>query len=213
MLGCVFVLVFVCLHSRRGPSTREIAGVLVALVATVMIATQGDLTMLVLPIGGLVWGIISALTSAAYILIPRQTGLMDRFGAIPTVGMGMTLSILFAVPAYAIQGGSDAAFIQVLGALGLFEWVVFAVGLVLLGTIVGFVAFLYGTSIVGPVRGALLGAIEPVSATVLSAVFLGTAFTGFDIAGMLLMCVMVFLISGKERRPIERKAKTSDGLE
>lgn len=65
------------------------------------------------------------------------------------------------------------------------------------GTIVGFVAYLYGTSLVGPVRGALLGAIEPVSATIMSAFFLGTLFTEFDIADMLIMCVMVFLISGK----------------
>lgn len=204
MLGCVFVLAFVCLYSRRLPIGREIAGILVALAATVMIATQGDLRALVLPLGGLIWGLVSAVTSAAYILIPRQTGLMDRFGAIPTVGMGMTLSILFAIPAYAIQGGSGAAFVEVMCAVSPFEWAVFIVGLVILGTIVGFVAFLYGTSIVGPVRGALLGAIEPVSATVLSAIFLGTAFTGFDIAGMLLMCLMVFLISGKERKPLER---------
>ena len=109
----------------------------------------------------------------------------------------MVFAPLFAVPTYLFQGGDGVAIIQALTTLSTFDWTIFVFGLVLLGTIVGFVAYLYGTSLVGPVRGALLGAIEPVSATIMSAFFLGTLFTEFDIAGMLIMCVMGFLISGK----------------
>lgn len=197
MLECVFVLAFVCLYQQRFPSAREIAGLCFALLATLLIATQGDLTTLALPADGLMWGLLSAFAAAAYILIPKQSGLFETYGAIPVVGIGMVLAPLFAVPTYFFQGGDGIAIIQALTTLSIFDWTIFVFGLVLLGTIVGFVAYLYGTSLVGPVRGALLGAIEPVSATIMSAFFLGTLFTEFDIAGMLIMCVMVFLISGK----------------
>lgn len=198
MLECVFVLAFVCLYQRRFPSLRELIGLGLAFLATLMIATQGDLTTLSLPADGLMWGLLSALAAAAYILIPKQSGLFETYGAIPVVGVGMVLAPLFATSVYLVQGGDGVAIAHALQILSVFDWLIFVVGLVILGTIVGFVAYLYGTSVVGPVRGALLGAIEPVSATVMSALFLGTFFSGFDIAGMLIMCLMVFLMSGKE---------------
>lgn len=195
MLECVFALVFVCCQKRRLPHTREIVAVVLAAIATLLIATRGNPGSLSMPLDGLVWGLLAALASAAYILVPRQSGLFERFGAVPVVGVAMVLSILLATPAYLLQGGEILAVHRTLASLTLFDWGIFLFGLVILGTIVGFVAYLYGTSVVGPVRGALLGAIEPVSATVMAALFLGTVFTGYDIAGMIVMCLMVFLLS------------------
>lgn len=195
MLECAFVLIFICGTARRLPKIREVAGLILALFGTLLIATQGNLGSLSLPLSGLIWGLLTAVASAAYILIPKQSHLFDQFGAVPVIGAGMVLSLLFAIPVYSFQGGTIDAAVQMLSSLSVFDWATFLFGLVLLGTIAGYVAYLYGTSIVGPVRGALLGAIEPVSATVMSALFLGTVFTGFDIAGMIIMCLMVVLLS------------------
>ncbi len=49
--------------------------------------------------------------------------------------------------------------------------------------------------IVGGVAGGLLGAIEPVSATLFSALWLGTLFTGADWAGLVLMVVTIAIVS------------------
>jgi len=109
--------------------------------------------------------------------------------------MGMFLGTLFAVPTYLIQGNSLGGAAAVLGGFGPLEWGIFIVALVLVGTIGGYGFYLHGVSVVGPVKGALLGAIEPVSATAIAALWLGTAFTGFDLAGMVLMCVMVAFVT------------------
>ena len=50
----------------------------------------------------------------------------------------------------------------------------------------------------GSVKGSLLGAIEPVSATAFSALWLGTAFSGADWAGFVLMIAMIFLVTGEK---------------
>ena len=66
---------------------------------------------------------------------------------------------------------------------------------VVVGTCAAYGLFLRGISIVGPVRGNMLGAAEPVSATVISALWLGTAFSWADWAGLVLMVVTILLIA------------------
>lgn len=195
MLGAVFVMLFVCVTAWKLPRPKEFIGLLLAIAATVLIATQGDVTTLSLPLDGLLWGIGAGLTTAVYILVPKRTGLFDRFGSIPTVGMGMLLGTVFALPGYLLQGGSLAETAAVLGTFGPYEWIVMLGGLVVVGTIGGYTLYLHGVSIVGSVKGSLLEVIEPISATIIAAIWLGTAFTGFDIAGMVLMCVMLVFVS------------------
>lgn len=195
MLGSVFVMLYVCIDSRKLPKPKELCGLLLAVGASMLIATQGDVRTLNMPPDGLMWGIATGLTTAVYIVVPKKSGLFERFGSIPTVGMGMLLSSVFAIPVYALQGIGAAETTSILGAFGPFEWYVFIFGLIVVGTMCGYGFYLYGVSIVGSVRGSLIGAIEPVSATVIAALWLGTAFTGWDIAGLVAMCVMLLLIS------------------
>ena len=44
------------------------------------------------------------------------------------------------------------------------------------------------------------------SATVICAVWLGTVFTGYDIAGLIMMIVMIVLVSGKESEKDQGKS-------
>ena len=71
---------------------------------------------------------------------------------------------------------------------------------VLVGTFGAYGLFLHGISIVGPVAGNMLGAAEPVSATAISALWLGTAFSWADWAGLVLMVATIFLIALQTRK-------------
>ena len=73
--------------------------------------------------------------------------------------------------------------------------------IIVVGTFAAFALYLHGVSIVGSVKGSLLGAIEPVSATAFSALWLGTAFSGADWAGFVLMIAMIFLVTGEKPQP------------
>ena len=88
--------------------------------------------------------------------------------------------------------------------------------IIVVGTFAAFALYLHGVSIVGSVKGSLLGAIEPVSATAFSALWLGTAFSGADWVGFVLMIAMIFLVTGEKpqsRREAEASGEVLEGSE
>lgn len=204
MLGAAFVMLYVCLRERHLPHLREFTGLVIAIIASVFIATKGNLGQLSIDPLGLFAGIMAGLATAFYIVVPKQFGLFEKFGSVPVVGVGMFLGTVFAIPVYLAQGGTVPSAVSMLSVFGPFEWGVFFVGVVLAGTVAGYGFYLHGVSIVGSVRGSLLEAIEPVSATIVAALWLKTAFTGYDIAGLILMCIMVALVSDTEEEKGEQ---------
>ena len=191
--GIAFVMLATCLFMRRLPRVREIVGLVAAVAATWLIATQGDPSALSLPLVGLIWGIANGLSVAFYIMYPKK--LFARWGSFAVTGLGMLAGGVVATAVYfggAAFGQSLA--LPALDAAGLFVFAAFIV----IGTFAAFALYLHGVSIVGSVKGSLLGAIEPVSATAFSALWLGTAFSGADWAGFVLMIAMVFLVTTED---------------
>ena len=64
-----------------------------------------------------------------------------------------------------------------------------------MGTFLSFWLYLRGVSLVGSITGSLLGAVEPASAMLFSALLLGTVFTGADWIGLILMVGMLVLVT------------------
>lgn len=195
MLGTVFVMVFTCIMARKAPRAGELAGLALAMAATVIIATQGDLGTITLPAAGLIWGVLNALAVAAYVMIPREGGLFARFGSFAATGVGMLVTCVCSNIAYAVQVAAGQGAPEAVASMDAFGWAVLVLGLAALGTFVSFGLYLRGVSAVGSVTGSLLGAIEPVSASACAWLFLGTAFSGWDWAGLVLMLGMLVLVT------------------
>ena len=196
-LNVAFIVVATAIIRRALPRRFEVAGMCTALIATVLIATKGDLGVLVIPLPGLIWGIISAGTVAVYTMYPRR--LFDQFGSLPVTGVGMLIAGVFSAVLFASGGlwGMPPE-VPALDAYGL----AVLAGTVFLGSAAAFGLFLYGVSIVGSVKGSQLGAIEPVSATLFSWLWLGTSFTWADWLGLALMVTTVFLVSLQRREEV-----------
>ena len=92
--------------------------------------------------------------------------------------------------AYAIQLAMGAGAPEAVAGMDAFGWLVLIGGLAFLGTFVSFGLYLRGVAFVGSI-----------SASVCACVFLGTAFSGFDWAGLVLMLIMLALVTlgGKPR--------------
>ena len=67
--------------------------------------------------------------------------------------------------------------------------------IVVLGTIVAFSLIMQGIQDVGPVKASMLAATEPLSATVFSALWLGTAFSWTDLIGFACIISTIFLLA------------------
>ncbi len=189
-LNTVFILAATCLMMRRAPRAMELGGLALALVATWLIATKGNLTALMIPPAGLAWGLINAASCTFYIMYPKH--LFARWGSLPVTGIGMLIGGIAAVAIWGLGGLWGAA--PVVPELGL-DGVLVLAAIVVVGTLAAFGLYLHGVSIVGSVKGGLLGTTEPASAMVFAALWLGTMFTWADWIGLVLMMAMIFLVT------------------
>lgn len=192
-LNVPMVLALACLLERRIPRRLEVAALVCAALATFLIATGGDPSTLQLPLLGLLLGVATAAASVFYTSYPKP--LFERWGSFATTGLGMavagTSGLLFWVLTRGLQQGFPALGLDCWGVLGIAS---------LVGTFGAYGLFLHGISIVGPVRGNMLGTAEPVSATVITALALGTAFSWADWAGLVLMVATIMLVALQSSR-------------
>lgn len=183
-LGLVLLTALVCVMGRRLPRKREVAGVALALAGTVLIATKGDFGQLAIPPEALVWGFLLACGFVCYTLLPEK--LLAKWGSIVVTGLGMLVAGIVACVAVRPWEAQIEVSWGMLAALA---------AMVVLGTFLAYLFYLQGVKEAGALRAGLVGCIEPVAATVFSAVWLGTAVTWADVAGMALIIGMVVLVS------------------
>ena len=210
----VFVMLITCARERRLPRVADFVGLMCAMAAATLIATQGDWGVIVLPVAGLAWGIANALSETLYIMAPQR--LYDRWDRPTIIACGMVISgivavlvwligevvvSLLAAPSAALGAagsiladlfGTASSLIPDMDATG---WLALIGGVGVLGTFVAFGLFLYGVSLVGSVKGSLLGVAEPAGAMVIAALWLHTPFSAWDWIGLVLMAVMIALVS------------------
>lgn len=191
-LSIVMVLAVTCVAAPRLPRRLESIALACALAATFLIATHGNPSELYLPLMGLVFGLATAAAATFYTMYPKS--MFDRWGSFAVTGLGMLAGGITGTVVCA-GSGTLARGLPALDATGA---IVLAVA-VLVGTFGAYGLFLHGVSLVGPVAGAMLGAAEPVSATVISALWLGTAFSWADWAGLILMVATIVLIALQAR--------------
>lgn len=188
-LNVVFVMAWLCVNTRRLPRPRELAGVVLAIAGVVVIATQGDITVLNVPALGLVWGIASALATAFYNLLPQRP--LERYGTCVVNGYGMLIgciacSALMRPWEYGVS----------LPPMG---WLVFA-DLVGVGTIAAYFLYIQGVKDAGPMRASLLACSEPVAGTFIAAIWTGSTVTIWDMVGLVLIIAMVCLVTQRESK-------------
>lgn len=201
-LNIVLIMLATCIIVRRAPRAPELAGLVLALAATFLIATQGDFGQLNMPPMGLFWGLASAVAAAAYSMLGAP--LYPKWGSFTVVGMAMivggaaaacTWGLAFAFPGMdAVASGGNPYGSALIPAFDAWGWLVLAT-VTVVGTFAAFFLFLNGIAAVGAVQGSQLGAIEPVSATVCSAVLTGTVFSAFDLVGLVLMVGTILLVA------------------
>lgn len=199
-LNTVFILAITCVMMRRGPRAMEVGGLFLALAATWLIATQGSFEALVIPAAGLAWGLINALSCTFYIMYPKK--LFAKWGSLPVTGVGMFIGGIAAVAIWLAGGLWGAP--PLVPQLGL-DGILVLAGIVVVGTLAAFGLYLHGVSIVGSVKGGLLGTTEPASAMIFAALWLGTMFTWADWLGLVLMVAMIFLVTLSGSKEAEDK--------
>ena len=181
-LQLVIIMGYTCITDRRKPRMREVIGVGLALGGTFLIATGGDPTSLSISPLGLVAGLMCAVSAACMAVIPAK--ILPEYGSPIVTGSAMlTAGIITCtiVQPWAHMPALDAAGVE---ALAVF---------VVVGSFLAYMLYMQGVKDIGSVRASLIGTVEPVSATITSAVMLGTVFLPTDLIGFVMIIVMMFL--------------------
>ena len=168
----VFVLIYVMIRERRRPRGTELGVLALVVTGSFLIATHGDVHALAVHPLALLFGLISALMCALYITLP--SGLIKRYGTFETVGWGLFIGGIVIAPFCRLWNFPTYWDASLLAGM---------VFIILPGAAFAFALFLYGTSIVGPVRGGVYNLFEPVMALIASVLWLGQSFHPAEIAG------------------------------
>ncbi|MER0123130.1 DMT family transporter [Streptococcus sp. ZJ93] len=183
----ILVLVYVCVKQGQKPTMIEILAIVLAIGGTFLIATHGQINTLALTPQGLFWGLFSAVTYALYIILP--TTIIKQYGSLVVIGVSMVLGSLEMAVLFQPWQHSMPFTGEIFWGL---------VGIVGVGTVFAYTAFLKGVSMVGQVNGSLLASIEPLASVFFAVWLLNETFYTSDMIGMVLILVAVLLISVKD---------------
>ena len=183
----VGILIYSCIKDKVAPTLGEIVSIILAIGGTFLIATHGQLDQLSITPSGLFWGLFSAWTYALYIILP--IALIKKWGSSLVIGVGMVIAGLVALPFTGVLQTTIPTSLDFLLAFA---------GIILIGTVFAYTAFLKGASLIGPVKSSLLASIEPISAVFFAFLIMNEQFYPIDFVGMAMILFAVTLISLKD---------------
>ncbi|WP_302227234.1 DMT family transporter [Veillonella magna] len=187
-LAPAMIIIYMSVVHRVKPSWGEGISVLLATIGTALIALHGDFSKLNINEAVLFWGLLSAVAVAIYSVQPVQ--ILRTYGTGPVVGLAMMAGGILAYgvwPLHEVPGTWD---MWTFGAL---------FGIVILGTVVSFNAYLEGVRRIGAVRGSVLSSIEPISAALLGWLVLGNTFVTSDMIGFVMILSTIFILANEKK--------------
>ncbi len=186
-LSPALILVFLCIKNKKPPVFREAVAIVLAIGGTFIIATGSDIGSLSISSAALIWGLLSAVFLVCYSLIPVP--LLEVADTSCVLGLGMTAGGLMLLPIFRPWENMPQINFSFIGALA---------GIIIIGTVLAYSFYLKGIHLIGATKASIISSVEPVAATVISAVWLGTDFSFADIVGFAMIISTVFIISIKK---------------
>lgn len=183
-LNPAFLIVYFAIIHKIMPKKSELVAVLCSLVGIFLVATHGNLSELVISPIGIFWGLLLALATCCYGVLPVP--LLKKYPSEVVCGWGMiiggTVLSIITRPWYIPEQ---------------FDMVVVAgfLSIVLFTTIFPFCFYMASLKRISSVYAGLLSAVEPVAATVVAAIFLGTKFQAIDVVGFALVLSTMFILN------------------
>lgn len=183
-LNPAMLLIYFAVIYRVMPKKKEIIAVLFSITGIFLVATHGNLHSLSISPRGIIFGLLLAVSTCFYGVLPSP--LLKKYPAEIICAWSMLIGggVLF----FLFRPWKMAVEIDL-------EIVVAFLGIVIPGTILPFCFYLAAVKYAGSVYAGLLSSVEPVAATIVAAVCLGTAFPPIDILGFAMVLATLFILS------------------
>lgn len=180
----VMIILYLAFFKKVRPKAKETLAVLLALGGIFLLSTNGNLHTLVITPKGLFMGLLCAVFTCFYSILPGR--LMEKYDEVIVCGWFMFIGGIALAIWKQPWGAGAGADLEV--------WGLFAV-LVFFGTVIPFISSLKAIMLSGPMYANVLASIEPVIASVLTFIFLGTTFGGFELLGFCFIILTIIILS------------------
>jgi drug/metabolite transporter (DMT)-like permease len=189
-LAPVYIVLYAMAAQKHRPSKEVMLAIVLALLGTFLLITNGSTGELKVPLISVVWGILSGVALAFYTLASAQ--MLKKWHSIIVVGWGMVI------------GGGGMCFVFPPFPLPAIRWDVetwlLILFVIVFGTLFAFLLFVESIRYLSPTESSLLSSVEPLSAVIASIVFLHVPFGLFQAIGAACIMVTVLLLSPKKER-------------
>lgn len=194
-LAPIFVILYLSFILKKVPPKAQIVGMIGTLVGLFFLLTNGSFSSIEVSGVTLIWGVALGFTYAFYTLYPAR--LQQEWGVLLIIGWGMIISgLLLAVKAQ-LWATDEWILLQDLPVIFMM------LSLVVLGAS-AFVLFLSSMKYISPVETSILSSIEPLTAMIISAVWLQAFLKGWQLLGAIIMLIFVVYLSiageGRKKR-------------
>lgn len=189
-LAPAMIAVYFVFLNKKLPNGKELLALAFALVGTFLLVTKGTVDSLSISKEALFWGIASAFALAYYTIKPKS--LLDHWDSPTIIGWAMViggLGISIVHPPWQFVGT---------WSIGSLFFVLF---IFLFGTLIPYYCYLESLKYISPSETSMLASIEPLSAAVVSVIWLKTTFVMMEWIGALFILGTILILSN-DKKPI-----------
>lgn len=181
-LSPTLTLIFMMIAWYHRPNRLETLAIVISFSGTILLITNGNLSMFVVSGWAIFWGLMSGVGQVAYSLLPKP--LLKEYPTSVVVGWGMLLGSLPLLPARL----RDHSFYQLTN----WQWanVLF---IVIVGTFVACLCYINSLKFLSATIAQILGSFELLTAALFSVLFLGQNLGLVEVLGIFLIVSVVLL--------------------
>ena len=184
-LAPIYILIWLIVKRYQKLQLSDVMVILLTVLGTLFLLTNGSFERLSVPSTALIWGIISGISLAFYTLYAKK--LLDQYSSVTVVGWAMLVS------------GVCMNFIHPVWKVDVHDWtfitIIVLAFTIIFGTTLAFLMFIKSLEYLEAKETTLLGTVEPLTAVVSSVIWLNLPFGLWQVTGMILILVVVVYLS------------------
>jgi len=198
-LAPIFILIFSCIVEKRGPRQLEIIAITLAMVGVFLITTHGQGMTSSIPMAALIAGIGCSVSVMIYNVAPRR--LLTQYSSTILQSWAFLMGCFLFSIVFQIWNISYIPSIK--GLLG----VAF---IVVVDNVLAFTCYMEGVKLIGASKAVLYGFTEPITAALVTYLFMSSPFTFWDGVGFACVFFMLLLISISDRKAEQQNGSTNN---
>lgn len=192
--GPMFIIIAMSLINWQWPRRIDILSIIIAMIGTVLLVTEGHLKTLSLAPAAVLWGLLAGVSQASYTLTPGK--LLVKFDPALVVGWAMLVGSIAFWPTLATVAVHHFNVLSLL----------FLAFIIIFGTMIAYLFYISSLTYLDPAITGVLSSFEPLTATTLSIMFLGVHFNLIGIIGG----ILILLTAGLQLLPAAKAKRNID---